>query len=174
MRALARGLASGELLARVDVLCLDKTGTITTGEIAFADLETIGATSRTEAEAAVGAMAGVDPSPNATLAALAAALDDPGWSANAVVPFSSARKWAAADFGDHGTLHPRAPAVLLPAGAWAVARDRLPNRPAAGQRVMLLTPSAPATSDPAAPPPPPVAAPPSPQRTSCCPSGPHL
>ena len=98
-QALARELASVELLARVDVLCLDKTGTITTGEIAFADLETIGATSRTEAEAAVGAMAGVDPSPNATLAALAAALDDPGWSANAVVPFSSARKWAAADFG---------------------------------------------------------------------------
>ena len=147
-RALARELASVELLARVDVLCLDKTGTITTGEIAFADLETIGATSRTEAEAAVGAMAGVDPSPNATLAALAAALDDPGWSANAVVPFSSARKWAAADFGDHGTLHLGAPDVLLPEGEWAVARDRVANLAAAGQRVMVLTRSDAGTCDP--------------------------
>ena len=147
-QALARELASVELLARVDVLCLDKTGTITTGEIAFADLETIGATSRTEAEAAVGAMAGVDPSPNATLAALAAALDDPGWSANAVVPFSSARKWAAADFGDHGTLHLGAPDVLLPEGEWAVARDRVANLAAAGQRVMVLTRSAAGTCDP--------------------------
>ena len=147
-QALARELASVELLARVDVLCLDKTGTITTGEIAFADLETIGATSRTEAEAAVGAMAGVDPSPNATLAALAAALDDPGWSANAVVPFSSARKWAAADFGDHGTLHLGAPDVLLPEGEWAGARDRVANLAAAGQRVMVLTRSDAGTCDP--------------------------
>ena len=147
-QALARELASVELLARVDVLCLDKTGTITTGEIAFADLETIGATSRTEAEAAVGAMAGVDPSPNATLAALAAALDDPGWSANAVVPFSSARKWAAADFGDHGTLHLGAPDVLLPEGEWAVARDRVANLAAAGQRVLVLTRSDAGTCDP--------------------------
>ena len=35
-QALAKELASVELLARVDVLCLDKTGTITTGEIEFA------------------------------------------------------------------------------------------------------------------------------------------
>ena len=147
-RALARELASIELLARVDVLCLDKTGTITTGEIAFADLETVGATGGNEAAAAVGAMAGVDPSPNATLAALAAALDDPGWSANAVVPFSSARKWAAADFGDHGTLHLGAPDVLLPEGEWAVARDRVANLAAAGQRVMVLTRSDAGTCDP--------------------------
>ena len=147
-RALARELASIELLARVDVLCLDKTGTITTGEIAFADLETVGATGGSEAAAAVGAMAGVDPSPNATLAALAAALDDPGWSAGAVVPFSSARKWAAADFGDHGTLHLGAPDVLLPEGEWAVARDRVADLAAAGQRVLVLTRSAAGTCDP--------------------------
>ena len=38
-QALAKELASVELLARVDVLCLDKTGTITTGEISFSDVE---------------------------------------------------------------------------------------------------------------------------------------
>ena len=34
-KALAKELASVELLARVDTLCLDKTGTITTGEISL-------------------------------------------------------------------------------------------------------------------------------------------
>ena len=50
-KALARELASVELLARVDILCLDKTGTITTGDIAFAGIETIGATTADEAAA---------------------------------------------------------------------------------------------------------------------------
>ena len=34
-QALCKELVSVELLARVDVLCLDKTGTITTGEISL-------------------------------------------------------------------------------------------------------------------------------------------
>ncbi len=40
--ALLRELASVELLARVDTLCLDKTGTITTGELAVAAIEPLG------------------------------------------------------------------------------------------------------------------------------------
>ncbi len=36
-QALAKELATVELLARVDTLCLDKTGTITTGEISFGE-----------------------------------------------------------------------------------------------------------------------------------------
>ncbi len=76
-KALARELGSVELLARVDILCLDKTGTITTGEISFAGIETIGATTTGEAADAVGAMATADPAPDATLAAMASALDAP-------------------------------------------------------------------------------------------------
>ena len=37
--ALCQELASIELLARVDTLCLDKTGTLTTGEMAVSALE---------------------------------------------------------------------------------------------------------------------------------------
>ena len=138
-KALARELASVELLARVDILCLDKTGTITTGEIAFAGIETIGATTADEAAGAVGAMAAVDPAPNATLAALASALDAPDWSATTTVPFSSARKWAAADFDGRATFHLGAPDILLPKGEWAVARERVAELAESGQRVLVLT-----------------------------------
>jgi len=138
-RALARELASVELLARVDTLCLDKTGTITTGEIAFAGIETIGATTADEAAVAVGAMAAVDPAPNATLAALASALDAPDWTATTIVPFSSARKWAAADFDGRATFHLGAPDILLPKGEWAVARERVAELAETGQRVLVLT-----------------------------------
>ena len=138
-KALARELASVELLARVDTLCLDKTGTITTGEIAFAGIETIGATTTDEAAGAVGAMAAVDPAPNATLAALASALDAPDWTATTTVPFSSARKWAAADFDGRATFHLGAPDILLPKGEWAVARERVAELAKSGQRVLVLT-----------------------------------
>ncbi len=147
-RALARELASVELLARVDTLCLDKTGTITTGEIAFAGLEPIGATTLADAEAAVGALAAADPSPNATLAAISGVLDDPGWSVVDAVPFSSARKWASATLrppgadGSAGTAavyHLGAPDVLLPEGEWSTARDRVAELAADGRRVLVAT-----------------------------------
>jgi len=147
-KALARELASVELLARVDILCLDKTGTITTGEIAFAGIETIGATTAGEAAGAVGAMAAADPAPNATLAALASSLDAPDWTATTVVPFSSARKWAAADFDGGATFHLGAPDILLPKGEWAVARERVAELAETGQRVLVLTRSSAGTCDP--------------------------
>ncbi len=145
--ALAKELASVELLARVDTLCLDKTGTITTGEISFGGLEVLGSTSQAEAAAALGAMAAADPAPNATLAAVAAACTDPGWSATTVTPFSSANKWAAAEFDGRGVFHLGAPDVLLPSGEWAVARERVAQHADEGQRILVLTRSAAQAAD---------------------------
>ena len=79
-QALLRELASVELLARVDTLCLDKTGTITTGEIVLAGVEPVaGHSAGTDAaaraaavELALAALAASDPEPNATLAAIGA------------------------------------------------------------------------------------------------------
>ena len=70
-RALAKELASVELLARVDTLCLDKTGTITTGEISLGLVEPLGSFTAEQAAEALGALAAADPTPNATLAAIA-------------------------------------------------------------------------------------------------------
>src|SRR6185312_10897841 len=41
-KVLVQELAAVEVLARVDVLCLDKTGTLTTGELAFDRAELLG------------------------------------------------------------------------------------------------------------------------------------
>ena len=71
-QALAKELASVELLARVDVLCLDKTGTITTGEIAYGALDIVEGDEPT-IESALASLAAADPNPNATLAAIARA-----------------------------------------------------------------------------------------------------
>ncbi|MBL6926246.1 MAG: HAD-IC family P-type ATPase [Acidimicrobiia bacterium] len=138
-QALAKELSSVELLARVDILCLDKTGTITTGDISFGRIETLGSTTEAEAAAALGAMAAADPSPNATLAAIAAACTDPGWAPVSVTPFSSAHKWAAAEFEEHGVYHLGAPDVLLPQGEWAVARAKVAEHAETGYRILVLT-----------------------------------
>ena len=141
-RALARELASVELLARVDTLCLDKTGTITTGEISFERIEPLGSITETEASAALAALATADPAPNATLAAIAEAVGDPpgGWILSRSVPFSSARKWAAAGFKDRGTYHLGAPDVLLGTSqASDEARAKATAASADGGRVLVVT-----------------------------------
>ena len=113
-RALAKELASVELLARVDTLCLDKTGTITTGEISLGGVVPLGAASDAEAAAALGALGAADPAPNPTLQAIIAGHPPPqGWTAGEGLPFSSARKWAGCEFAGRGSFHLGAPDILL-------------------------------------------------------------
>ncbi len=141
-QALAKELASVELLARVDTLCLDKTGTITTGEISFGRAEPLNSATETEATETLAALASADPAPNATLAAIAAAVGDrpDGWELGRSVPFSSSRKWAAASFEGRGTYHLGAPDVLLGAGdASDEARAKAAAASADGQRVLVVT-----------------------------------
>ena len=141
-QALARELASVELLARVDTLCLDKTGTITTGEISFERVEPLGPTTQAEATEALASLASADPAPNATLATIVDAVGRPaaGWELTGSVPFSSARKWAAARFEGRGTYHLGAPDVLLGAGdASDEARAKAAAASAAGERVLVVT-----------------------------------
>ncbi len=141
-QALARELASVELLARVDTLCLDKTGTITTGEISFERVEPLGSVTGAEATEALASLAAADPAPNATLATIVDAVGRPaaGWELTGIVPFSSARKWAAASFEGRGTYHLGAPDVLLGTGdASDAARSKAAAASADGERVLVVT-----------------------------------
>ncbi len=140
-KALAKELATVELLARVDTLCLDKTGTITTGEISFGELVPLGANDQAAAAAALAAVAHSDPNPNPTMAAVAAVHSAPdGWAVVATTPFSSARKWSAAQFADQGTYYFGAPDGLLGDGDDDdEARGQAHAQAAAGRRVLLLT-----------------------------------
>ena len=138
-QALAKELASVELLARVDTLCLDKTGTITTGEISLGGIEPLDGTSEAEARAALGALGAADPSPNATLAAIVASHPEPAdWRMVNTLPFSSARKWAAAEFAERGVYYLGAPDILFDADD-VEARERARAFVEAGSRVLLVT-----------------------------------
>ncbi|MCP5032981.1 MAG: HAD-IC family P-type ATPase, partial [Actinomycetia bacterium] len=138
-KALAKELASVELLARVDTLCLDKTGTITTGDITLGGIEPLGTTSTEEAAAVLGALGASDPSPNATLAAIIASFPDPaGWAPTNTMPFSSARKWAAAEFEGRSVYYLGAPDILLTADDHD-GRRRAAEATAAGTRLLLVT-----------------------------------
>ncbi len=138
--ALLRELASVELLARVDTLCLDKTGTITTGEIVYAGVEPIGGdTDVDERDAAdlLAAVAAADPDPNATMrAVLAAHPDPPAWRVESTVPFSSARKYSAVEWSGDRAAYLGAPEILAP-GDREVA-SAVEAQAGLGRRVMLL------------------------------------
>src|SRR5215831_16269868 len=133
-RVLVQQLPAVEGLARVDVVCLDKTGTLTDGSIAFDRL--IRLDEQAPAEAALGALAD-DEARNATLAAIGQAFPPRGWARQDAVPFSSARKWSAASFAGHGTWVLGAPEMVLPA-----SQDELLSRAAdlaaSGRRVLAL------------------------------------
>ena len=155
---LVRELPAVETLARVDVICFDKTGTITAGDLAVQELVADdGAVA--EAAAALGALAAADPNPNATLRAIAGGVPAPdGWRPEAAVPFSSARKWSGASFAGHGAFLLGAPEVLLAADGPARRRPRPLLRQAEqiaveGRRVLLLAASArPLDGEPPRPP----------------------
>jgi cation-transporting P-type ATPase E len=147
-RALAKELASVELLARVDTLCLDKTGTLTTGEISLAAVEPLSDVDGVSLGHVIGALVAADPNPNPTLAAIGTAHPPrPGWAIDAVVRFSSARKWAGVLISGHGAYHLGAPEVLLDGseadGVSATvlnhARGRVAAEAEAGRRVLVVT-----------------------------------
>jgi cation-transporting ATPase E len=132
---LVQELPAIEGLARVDVVCLDKTGTLTQGKLAVDGVQTL---SGEDYAPALGALAQADPNPNATLAAVSAAFPPPdGWRATASVPFSSARKWSGATFTGMGTYVLGAPEVVL-GGADSETSRRAELLALEGTRVILL------------------------------------
>ena len=72
-QVLVQELPAVEGLARVDVVCLDKTGTLTEGEIVFDEVEPVAGSDDAVVAAALGALAD-DENRNATAVALADAV----------------------------------------------------------------------------------------------------
>ncbi len=137
-QCLVQELPAIEGLARVDVVCADKTGTLTENGMRLAEVR-VRNTGEPSANAAraLAALAAADPRPNASLQAIAEAHpDDPGWTVTGTAPFSSARKWSGASFGEHGNWLLGAPDVLLAEGS--AERAEAERIGARGLRVLLL------------------------------------
>ncbi len=99
-KTLAQDLYCVETLARVDVLCLDKTGTITEGSMEVNGVEPREGLSEEEFKAVLKDTVAATGDENATALALRNYLDGVPSSRTAenAVPFSSARKWSGARF----------------------------------------------------------------------------
>jgi cation-transporting ATPase E len=142
---LTRELPAVEGLARVDVLCIDKTGTITEHRPAydrFSPIEGINAGLESQAVEALGAMAALVEARNSTLDAIAAALTPPqGWSVEDSVPFSSARKWSAVRFHGKGSWVLGAPEIVAADDESAKVREKASELAKDGLRVLLLSAS---------------------------------
>ncbi|MEV4105514.1 HAD-IC family P-type ATPase [Nonomuraea sp. NPDC049649] len=133
-RCLVQELPAIEGLARVDVLCLDKTGTLTAGGMTLDHVLPL-REDRPVGDA-LAALAAADGHPNATARAIADRFPAARWRPRATVPFSSARKWSGADFGPHGVWLLGAPDVLLDPSSPECARAA--ELAATGARVLAL------------------------------------
>jgi cation-transporting P-type ATPase E len=150
-KCLVQELPAIEGLARVDVVCADKTGTLTENGMRLSEIRPAEQADETAARCALAALAAADPRPNASVEAIKDALPDPpGWGApTAVAPFSSARKWSGQSFGDNGNWLLGAPDVLLePASAAAAQAEEIGST---GLRVLLLGRADRPVDDPGAP-----------------------
>ncbi|MCE4944982.1 HAD-IC family P-type ATPase [Streptomyces albulus] len=140
-QCLVQELPAIEGLARVDVVCLDKTGTLTEGSMDVTALRPLADQDPARVRQVLGAFGASDPRPNASLAAVVDAYPAPdSWRCTGTLPFSSARKYSGAAFdepdGSASAWLLGAPDVLLPDDDPLLPEiDRLN---AEGLRVLLL------------------------------------
>ncbi|MFI3252090.1 MAG: HAD-IC family P-type ATPase [bacterium] len=127
-----------EMLARVDVLCLDKTGTITDGTMKVQSVIEYDNGSGLSVSNAVSAMLNALNEGNLTSVALEEKFGR-GKRVKHVntIPFSSARKWNAVQFVDNGTFVLGAPEFVLKDKFHMIAKD-VEKGAAQGMRVLLL------------------------------------
>ncbi|MFJ3497564.1 HAD-IC family P-type ATPase [Streptomyces sp. NPDC086091] len=150
-QCLVQELPAIEGLARVDTVCLDKTGTLTEGGMDVTEVRVLDGGDPAYVHRVLGALGASDPRPNASLQAIADAYPDAGaWRRTAALPFSSARKFSGAAFeeteetgedekaggGEARTWLLGAPDVLLGADDPALAETERLNEQ--GLRVLLL------------------------------------
>lgn len=138
-QCLVQELPAIEGLARVDVVCADKTGTLTENGMRVSDVVEVADSSR-HREALTDVLASLavaDARPNASMQAIGSAYNrPPGWVATAMAPFKSATKWSGASYRAHGNWVIGAPDVLAdPTSAAAKQAEQIGAR---GLRVLLL------------------------------------
>ncbi|MCI8553680.1 MAG: cation-translocating P-type ATPase [Clostridiales bacterium] len=144
---LVHELSCIETLARVDVLCVDKTGTITENEMRVEQVIPLkeGQMNAGEVRTVLAAYYQAVGADNSTARAMHDSFvsprngpKPPPWETEAVVPFSSVRKWSAVTFAQQGTYLVGAPECILNRDGFQPLRERTAALAAAGSRVLLL------------------------------------
>ncbi len=137
---LVQQISATESLAAVDTICIDKTGTLTDGELRLLGVEVAEGVDEATAHAALGRFAASAGDRNRTLEAIAERFPGKAGRVGAEVPFSSEWKWSGLRTGS--TTHVLgAPDVLAEAGALTLPPGlarKLEEETAMGHRVIAF------------------------------------
>lgn len=87
-----------EMLARTNVLCLDKTGTLTNGSMSVKNVELLSNTTEKEVDKIIASMVASFHDANHTALALKSYFGKPAYTAEKSIPFSSERKFMGCKF----------------------------------------------------------------------------
>ena len=136
-KALVQEMEAIEALARVNVLCLDKTGTITTGKLDVVEVVPWKDKSPEEINEVMSEMTWIFDDVNNTQDALRKKFEKKqDWKVAKKIPFSSERKYRAASFEEHGGFALGAPEFLVPENEELI--ESVNQYSAKGFRVLLL------------------------------------
>ena len=139
-KVLAQDMNCIETLARVDVLCVDKTGTITESKMEAGELILLDEAHypRDKVKEALRAIYGdVEPDNDTARALIQRFGGDTDWVRQSAVPFNSAYKWSSATFAGHGSFVVGAPEFVL-GSRYAELTDQVEPYLAKGYRVLLI------------------------------------
>ncbi len=113
-RVLVQDMNCIETLARVDVLCVDKTGTITEPKMEVANVVPLSNLSPERLEAVCTAMYAVEEPENDTARAIREMFDgESNWKCTKFVPFTSQTKWMGCVFAGEGAFLAGAPELIM-------------------------------------------------------------
>ena len=153
---LIQQMSATESLAAVDTICVDKTGTLTAGELRLAGVEYADGIDPESGAKALGRFAASAGDRNKTLETIAQKFPGQAGKVRGEVPFSSEYRWSGVslDGGSGATYVLGAPDVLAESGALTLPAGlaaKLEAETAAGRRVVAFgQTSEPLPSDPAA------------------------
>lgn len=137
-QVLVQDLFSIESLARVDTICLDKTGTLTKGTMEVSDAIPLLGTDEKRLNEIMGSYLKSDEKPNATSAAMIDYFNvNDLYSKTDELPFSSDRKYAGASLKGQGSFYVGAVSFLFPKGCPA-ANKFIRRLAAEGKRVVII------------------------------------
>lgn len=136
-RTLVQDMYSIEMLASADVVCLDKTGTITDGTMEVTDVIPLSGYAVGDIERIMSYIQGIDEGINATSVALSSRFGKNLMTLTDRIPFSSSRKYSAAAFEGIGSFAIGAP-HFAPADIDDRCESIIAERAALGERVLVL------------------------------------
>ena len=132
--ALVQQVNAVESVTHVDVVCTDKTGTLTTGALRLEELAPLGPA---DPEQPLARFAAAVSDPNLTSAALAGALPGSPWELRDEIAFTSSLRWSG-QVTEDGAWVLGAPGALAPQLETALPADAVTARTGRGLRVLLF------------------------------------